>query len=142
MKRTRSQIGRSPIAADRVRRIDGGFCFVPHRFLRDGFFAGLSQHELLLYFLLVLAGDRNGVSFYSCDAICALLLLEDHEYLAARNELIAKDLIAFDAKRYQVLSLPERPVSTQKALGTQEDFEQADPATIRQLIRRSLGVES
>jgi len=141
MKRIRSQIGRSPIVGDRIRRINGGFCFVPHRFLQDGFFAGLSQHELLLYFLLLLAGDRNGVSFYSCDAICALLLLEDHEYLAARNELIAKDLIAFDGKRYQVLSLPARPVSTQKPLHTKEDFEESDPATIRGLIRRSLRVE-
>jgi hypothetical protein len=127
--------------AERIRRIDGGFCFVPHRFLRDGFFAGLSQHELLLYFLLVLAGDRNGVSFYSCDAICALLFFEDHEYLASRNALIAKDLIAFDGKRFQVLSLPERPVSTGKTLCTEEDFEEADQATIRRLIRRSLGVE-
>lgn len=141
MKRTRTQIGRSPIVGDRIRRIEGGFCFVPHRFLRDGFFAGLGQHEQLLYFLLVLAGDRNGVSFYSCDAICALLLMEDHEYLAAQGELIAKELIAFDGKRFQVLSLPERPVSTQKPLRTEEDFEEADSATIRRLIRQSLGVE-
>ena len=124
---------------DRVRRIEGGFCFILHRFLRDGFFAGLSQHEQLLYFLLVLAGDRNGVSFYSCDAICALLLMEDHEYIAARGALIAKDLIAFDGKRFQVLSLPKRPVSTQKPLCTEDDFEEADPATIRRLIRQSLG---
>jgi hypothetical protein len=128
--------------AERVRRIDGGFCFFPHRFLRDGFFAGLSQRELLLYFLLVLAGDRYGVSFYSLDAICALLFFEEHEYLEARNELIAKDLIAFDGKRYQVLSLPERPVSTGKALRTEEDLKEGDPATIRLLIRRSLGMES
>lgn len=141
MNRTRKQIGRSPIVGDRVRRIEGGFCFVPHRFLRDGFFVGLGQHELLLYFLLVLAGDRSGVSFYSCDAICALLLLEEHEYLAARNELIVKDLIAFDGKRFQVLALPEKPVSTEKPLHTEEDFEEADPATIRRLIRHSLGVE-
>jgi len=141
MKRRRSQIGRSPIVAERIRRIDGGFCFVPHRFLRDGFFAGLGRHELLLYFLLVLAGDRNGVSFYSCDVICALLLLEEHEYLDARDELIAKDLIAFDGKRFQVLSLPVHPISAKKTLCTEEDFEEADPATIRCLIRKSLALE-
>ncbi len=127
--------------ADRVRRIDGGFCFISHRFLQDGFFACLGRHELLLYFLLVLAGDRNGVSFYSLDAICALLLLEEHEYLAARNELIAKDLIAFDGKRFQVLALPKHPVVTEKPLRTDEDFEESDSATIRSLIRRSLGAE-
>lgn len=142
MKHTRTQIGRSPIVAERVRRIDGGFCFVPHRFLRDGFFAGLSQHELLLYFLLVLAGDRYGVSFYSVEAICVLLLFEEHEYLEARNTLMAKDLIAFDGKRFQVLALPAHPVVTEKALQTEADLEEKDPATIRQLIRRSLGMEA
>lgn len=127
--------------AERVRRIDGGFCFVPHRFLRDGFFAGLSQPELLLYFLLVLAGDRYGVSFYSADAICALLLFEAHEYLEARNGLMAKDLIAFDGRRFQVLALPEHPVSTETALRTEADLEERDPATIRRLLRHSLGME-
>ena len=141
MKHTKTQIGRSPIVGERVRRIDGGFCFIPHRFLRDGFFAGLGQHELLLYFLLVLTGDRSGVSFYSSDAICALLLLEESEYLVARNDLIAKDLIAFDGKRSQVLSLPKHPVTTKRPLHTEEDFEEADPTTIRRLIRQSLGVE-
>ena len=113
---------------------------MPHRFLQGGFFAGLSQHELLLYFLLVLAGDRNGVSFYSSDVICALLLLEEHAYLTARNALIARDLIAFDGKRFQVLSLPAHPVATEKALRTEADFEAGDPTTIRGLVRRSLGV--
>ncbi len=141
MKRANSQIGRSPIIGCRVRRVKGGFCFVPHRFLRDGFFGGLEQHEMLLYFLLVLAGDRNGVSFYSCQAICGLLLLEEHEYLAARDELIAKDLIAFDGKRFQVLSLPEKPISSTKPLATEQDFEDSDPATIRRLLRQSLGIE-
>ena len=39
--------------AERVRKIDGGFSFIPHRFLCEGFFASLIPHELLLYFLLV-----------------------------------------------------------------------------------------
>ena len=53
----------------RVRRIDGGFCFIPHRFLTDGFAAALNQHELLLYLFLILASDRHGLSFYAYDAI-------------------------------------------------------------------------
>jgi hypothetical protein len=142
MKRKRSQIGRSPILSDRIRRIDGGFCFVPHRFLRDGFCASLTQHELLLYFLLVLAGDRNGVSFYHSDSLCTLLALQVDEYVAARNRLIAKDLLAFDGTRFQVLSLPARPIPVaERPLSTEEDFEEHDPATIRQIIRRSLGMD-
>jgi hypothetical protein len=137
MKNTRYSVGRSPIIGERVRRIDGGFSFIPHRFLHEGFFAGLSQKELLLYFFLVLAGDRNGVSFYGCDAICALLLLSNDEYLIVRNGLIEKDLIAFDGRRFQVLSLPSSPQNVSaRPLRTAEDFEQHDPATIRQLLGR------
>jgi hypothetical protein len=139
MKRKRSPIARTPIIAERVRRIDGGFCFVPHRFLQDGFFASLSHVELLLYFLLLLAGDRNGVSFYGLDAICSLLCIDNNEYLIARNGLMERDLIAFDGRRYQVLSLPSHPMAALSApLSSRSDFEERDPATIRALIQRSL----
>jgi hypothetical protein len=140
MQRTRHTIGRSPIIAERVRRIDGGFSFIPHRFLHGGFFASLSRDELLLYFLLVVAGDRNGISFYGLDAILALLDLQNDEYLIARNGLLEKDLLAFDGRRFQVLSLPEAPRHVAAPpLSTREDFEERDPATIRQILQRQLG---
>jgi len=103
------------LAADRVRRIDSGFSFIPHRFLIDGFFASLIPHELLLYFLLVLAGDRNGVSFYSCDKICTLLQMTLDRYIMARDSLIDKDLVAFDGTYFQVLQLPDKPVVKRKS---------------------------
>jgi hypothetical protein len=59
----------------RVRCIERGFSFIPHRFLTDGFLVSLGQRELLLYFFLVLVSDRHGLSFYSYDAICSLLQL-------------------------------------------------------------------
>ena len=136
MGNARHTIGRSPIIAERVRKIEGGFSFLPHRFLHDGFFAGPSRNELLLYFFLVQAGDRNGVSFYGHDAICALLDLENEWYLVARNGLLEKDLLAFDGRRFQVLSLPDAPHLTPPPLESPEDFEMHDPATIRQILRR------
>ena len=90
----------------RIRRIDGGFSFIPHRFLTDGFLSALDPHQLLLYFFLVLAGDRYGLSFYSYDSICSLLQMSMDQYLQARNALIEKDLIAFDGTIFQVLDLP------------------------------------
>jgi len=95
------------LAPDRIRQIAGSFGFIPHRFLTDGFLAALSQHELLLYLFLIMAADRYGLSFYSCNSICSLLGLSDDQYLKARDGLIAKDLIAFDGTIFQVLSLPE-----------------------------------
>ena len=100
----RPVIARAPIVADRIRKIGGqSFAFLPHRFLRDGFLASLTHDELTLYVVLVLAGDRNGVSFYHYDSLCALMARPLHAYLDARNGLIAKDLIAFDGSRFQVL---------------------------------------
>ena len=93
----------------RIRRIEGGFSFIPHRFLTDGFLASLNQKELLLYLFLILASDRNGLSFYSYDAICSLLQLTVDDYLGARDALIEKDLIAFDGTLFQVLDLPAKP---------------------------------
>lgn len=132
---------RAPIVEQRVRRIaNQGFSFLPFRFLRDGFLSALSRDELALYVLLVLAGNRHGVSFYGYDAICSLLHMHLDQYLAARGGLIQKDLIAFDGSRFQVLSLPSAPQpSKAKPLRNAEDLERDDPATIRQILRQDLG---
>jgi hypothetical protein len=64
---------------------------------------------LLLYFFLILVSDRHGLSYYAYDSICSLLSMDLDRYIAARNGLIDKDLVAFDGTLFQVLSLPDRP---------------------------------
>jgi hypothetical protein len=133
-------IEKTILCPDRVRKISGSFAFIEHRFLRDGFLASLDHHELLLYLFLVIVGDRNGMSFYSYDKICALLRVSVDEYILARNSLIENDLIAFDGRFFQVLSLPDNVVNTScPPLKDQEEMEKHDPATIHQLIVSSLG---
>ena len=100
---------------NRVRRINGGFSFIPHRFLTAGFLASLDQKELLLYLFLILASDRYGLSFYSYDSICSLLQITADQYVKARNSLMDKDLIAFDGTVFQVLDLPSKLVSSSTA---------------------------
>jgi hypothetical protein len=132
-------VHRAPPRPDRVRRVVGGFAFIPNRFLHEGFFVSLDPVERSLYLFFVLAGDRNGVSFYAHDRICAALEVSSDDYMAARNSLIAKDLIAFDGTRTQVLSLPPAPVLVARSpLVTADDFEAHDPATVRRLARESL----
>jgi hypothetical protein len=131
---------RAPLVPQRVRRISGqSFSFIPHRFLSDGFLGALRRDELALYLFLVLAGNRDGVSFYGYDAICTLLRCRLDEYLSARNGLIAQNLIAFDGHRFQVLSLPEPPAPPPlEPLSTASALEEHDPATIRATILRAL----
>jgi hypothetical protein len=99
-------IAKKILNPDRIRRIQGGFGFIPHRLITDGFVAALGPHELLLYFFLILVADRNGLSYYAYDSICSLLCLSLDQYIEARNGLITKDLIAFDGTLFQVLDLP------------------------------------
>ena len=131
---------KTPLMPHRVRKIKGSFAFIEHRFLRDGFWSRLDHHELVLYFFLVMAGDRNGISFYCYDRICTLLGISVDDYLLARNALIEKDLIAFDGKVFQVLSLPEKVIDTSRQpLKKPAEMKRYDPATIHQLAVYSLG---
>lgn len=132
-------IERNVLTPQRIRKINGTFAFVPHRFLRQGFWASLSHHELLLYFFLVLVADRHGLSYYSFDKICSMVAITPGEYIHARNCLINKDLIAFDGHLFQVLSLPEKLKYEQSMPLSVEDMASKDPATISQLIQRSFG---
>ena len=124
-------IQKKVLKPDRVRRIQGGFSFIPHRFVTDGFLSSLSQKELLLYFFLVLVSDRNGLSFYAYDVICSLLELSVDDYIMARDGLIQKDLVAFDGTLFQVLDLPRRTLRP-TAQPDRED-------RIASLVQQSLG---
>ena len=60
------------LVPSRIRRIEGGFSFIPHRFFTDGFLAVLNQKEILLYLFLIIVSVRNGLSFFSMmpSALC------------------------------------------------------------------------
>jgi len=94
------------IVPERKRTLAPPFAWLDRGFLFHGFLAGLLPHENLLYFFLVLAADRDGLSFYSYDKICQLLQFTADDYIAARNALIDHGLIAFDGRQFQVLALP------------------------------------
>ena len=96
-----------PPRPDRRRSIHGSFSWIDHRFLREGFDQGLTRLEKLLYFVLVAVSNQDGVSFYSNARLAELLDIRfAHELEVARNELVARDLIAYADGIYQVLDLP------------------------------------
>lgn len=101
-------ISRTPINQNRIRRITGSFSWIDHRLLSDGFLTTMAGEEILLYFFLILVGDKNGVSFYSYDKICHFLKMDVDRFVWARNQLIDKSLIACENGRFQVLQLPNK----------------------------------
>jgi len=100
------KIEKKPIVPDRIRKIEGSFAFIEHKYLRHGFGTSLEHRELLRDLFLVLVADREGLSYYSYDKICTMLRIRLEQYIVVRDSLIEKDLIAFDGTIFQVLSLP------------------------------------
>src|SRR6056297_2749084 len=78
------KIEKHPIQPDRIRQIQGSFAFIEHKFLRNGFWTSLDHRELLLYLFLIMAADRQGVSYYSYNKICTILRITLDQYITAR----------------------------------------------------------
>ncbi len=94
----------------RIRRIKGGFSFIPHRFLNEGFFESLSHCELVLYFFLLLVGDRLGMSWYGDPSITKHTGLSQDQLDEAKKALVEKRLIELEPPFVQVLELPDKAV--------------------------------
>jgi len=107
--------------SSRVRKIQGSFSWIDHRFITGGFLRDLSAVEILLYFFLVTVSDRNGISFYHDDKICSLVKIGLVSLGEARDVLVSKSLLAYEYPIYQVLSLPAQPVTplTREAIGSE-----------------------
>jgi hypothetical protein len=82
-----------------------GWSWVDRRFLREhGDY--LSREAILLYFFFVAVADRHGLSCYSDTALTSRLQLMQPVLERAREELLDRDLIAYQLPLVQVLSLP------------------------------------
>ncbi len=62
----------------------------------------MTHEDLVLYLFLVLAADRNGVSFYRKEKICDAISLDFRQFELAKDRLVSLKLIAFEG--YSVLS--------------------------------------
>jgi hypothetical protein len=78
---------------------------VDRRFVRE-YAAHLSRDAVLLYFFLSAVADKHGLSFYGDGTLAALLRMSLPALISARDELLARDLIAHELRFTQVLSLP------------------------------------
>jgi hypothetical protein len=90
---------------DRVRRPPAtGWSWLDRRFVREHM-AYLSREATLLYFILCAVADKHGMSFYGDGTLAVMLRVPLSAVVAARDELLARDLIAHEVRFTQVLSL-------------------------------------
>ena len=81
-----------------------GWSWVDRRFIREHA-AHLSHDAVLLYFFLCAVANKHGLSFYGDGTSAALVRISLPALVAARDELLARDLIAHEVRFTQVLSL-------------------------------------
>ncbi len=123
---------------ERVRKIEGSFSWIDHRFITGGFLRDLSTLEILLYLFLVAVSDRKGLSFYYDDRISSLLKIDLAALGRAREGLILRSLVAYEPPLYQVLSLPPRPMilpSGEKGSPREEEIARSYFQKIKQMLQ-------
>ena len=121
---------------DRLRTIEKPFAWIPFRLLKDGLFADLDDDAKLLYLFLCLAADRQGLSFYGESRIQSQFQLPLERIHSARNELIQKELVAYDGRLYQVLALPTKNHATSLPNNTNPEPRTSQPESIGSILKR------
>ena len=99
-------IEKKVLVRDRVRVPPReGFSWLDRRFLREHA-PKLPRDAIPLYFFLAAVSDRRGLSYWRETSIAGMLRITAEQVVRAREELVARDLIAHEPPLTQVLSLP------------------------------------
>jgi hypothetical protein len=123
LRRSPNMIQKQLLVTDRVRHPPAeGFSWVDRRFLRE-FASRLSGDAVFLYLFLAAVSDRQGLSFYRDATLAVCLRIREEAVVAARDDLVVHDLVAYQAPLTQVLSLPRPRV------------ERGGPAALREQLR-------
>ena len=137
---------RSPrlLRPDRLRSVERErpFGWLPCRLLRGDLLRLMSTSAKALYLHLALAADRCGLSYWGDRRIQETIRLDAAELHHARQQLIDLDLVAFDGRTYQLLSLPEHPAEPARAapsIKAEPHATEEIPEDARRILSRLLG---
>jgi hypothetical protein len=94
------------LCRERLRQVPEQFSWVDQALVQSHFIDRCDARALALYLFLVTVADVQGLSYYGAATLAQRLHLSEQELEAARSQLIALELIAYQAPLYQVLALP------------------------------------
>ena len=148
---TTSRTHRPPpelLRPERLRSIERErpFGWLPCCLLKGDLLWQMSNAAKALYLHQALAADRSGLSFWSDRRIHETIALCSADLEQARQQLIELDLLAFDGRTYQLLSLPQnpqhRPAEQPRGTAPSAEADSAPtqiPAAAREILRSILG---
>lgn len=117
---------------ERLRHVPRQFSWIDQRLVRNRHIQGPTPRALALYLFLCTVADAEGLSYYSDASAGALLACSGSELRAARAELVAAGLIAYQSPFYQVLSLEPK---TAAAVATAPEPRIGDVRSIGEIFR-------
>lgn len=91
---------------ERLRRLPEQFSWVDQALVQRHLIDRLEACSAALYLFLITVADAQGLSYYGGAALAQRLGLTPAQLVMARAQLIALELIAYEAPLYQVLGLP------------------------------------
>jgi hypothetical protein len=94
------------LCPERVRTVPQQFSWVDQALVQHHLIDRCDSRSATLYLFLITVADHQGLSYYGASTLAARLHLSEAELAAARTQLMALDLIAWQAPLYQVLALP------------------------------------
>jgi hypothetical protein len=95
---------------ERLRLVPEQFSWVDQALVQKHFIDRCDSRGAALYLFLVTVADAQGLSYYASATIAGRLHLSADELGAARAQLMALDLIAYQPPLYQVLALTDAPL--------------------------------
>lgn len=100
---------------ERLRHVPEQFSWIDHALVQRHLIDRCDARSAALYLFLVTVADAQGLSYYGSASLMQRLHLSTEELGAARGQLIALELIAYQAPLYQVLAISATPTPTPTA---------------------------
>ncbi len=91
---------------ERLRQVPEQFSWVDQALVQRHVIDRCEARAAALYLFLITVADAQGLSYYGEPTLARRLHLSHEELVAARQQLIDIDLIAYQAPLYQVLAFP------------------------------------
>ena len=96
---------KQPLSWAQLRQVPKQFSWVDQRLVREHYIDALSHQACALYLFLLTVADAQGLSYYAEPTLCRRLSMSPTTLHHARQELIARQLVAYRRPLYQVLAL-------------------------------------
>ena len=123
------------LCPERLRLVPEQLSWVDQALVQRHFIDHCDSRAATLYLFLVTVADAQGLSYYASATIAGRLHLSVDELGAARAQLMALDLIAYQAPLYQVLSLTDAPLVPRAAPAAPRARQaSAEPVSLAQLL--------